>query len=160
MIRQVFPLLFVLFLFALQIFFHSLYGLAQTFPDLVPIALAIIAVRWRMGTTTVFCFAAGIMEDSFSTSFFGLNALAWVLAGIVGSTIKGSLFGNRLAVGVVLVAVLKLIHEIVYYIVYLWGSPGDMFMSLFFSIIAVFYSAGLALVFFLPLKRLVLESED
>jgi rod shape-determining protein MreD len=157
MIRQLFPFLFVFFLFSLQVFLHSLYGMAQTFPDLVPIALAIIAVRWGMGTTAVFCFLAGVMEDSFSTSFLGLNALAWILAGIAASLMKGSLYGNRVAVSVVLVAVLKIIHEIVYYAVYMWDSPGDMLNSFLYSPVAVVYSAGLALVFFIPLRRIILE---
>jgi len=158
MIRKLIPFVLLFILFFLQIFFHSLYGLVEALPDLIPIALAIAAIRWGMGWTALFGFLAGVVADSFSTSYLGLNSLAWVLAGTVGVSVKNSLYGNRVAVAVILVAILKAVHEIVYYVIYLWDFPGEIFSRMFIQVpVAVIYSAGLALVLFILTDRVVLE---
>ncbi len=158
MIRKLFPFILIFILFFLQISFHSLFGLVYALPDLIPITLAVAAIRWGMGWTALLGFIAGIIADSFATSFIGLNSLAWVISGSAGAAIKNSLYGNRLAVAVILVAILKALHEIIYYLFYLWDSPWE-FISRFFleAPVAIIYSAGLALVLFIITDSLVLE---
>ncbi len=158
MIQRLYPFLCIFLLFFLQLFFHSLFGRVAALPDLVPIAIAVAAVRWGVGGVALVGFIAGLIEDSFSTSHLGLNSLSWVGAATSGALIKGSLYGNRLAVAVILVAFLKVIHDVIYYVIYLWGMPGDIFTQLFFfTPLSVVYSAGLALVTFLLFQRQLLE---
>jgi rod shape-determining protein MreD len=158
MIRKALPFILIFLLFALQVFFHSLYGLVDALPDLIPIAIAVAAARWNPGGVAMLGFVAGVMEDSFSTSYLGLNSLAWTAAGTIGASIKSSLYGNRVAVAVILVAVLKAIHDVIFNVVYLWNSPGDLPARLFLEMpLAVVYSSGLGLIFFIILDRAVLE---
>jgi rod shape-determining protein MreD len=158
MIRKVLPFIIILLLLSLQVLFHSIFGLVEALPDLIPVALAVAAIRWGITGAAIAGFLAGVVEDSFATSLLGLNSLSWTLAGTIGSTIRSSLYGNRIAVAVILVAVLKVIHEIVYYVVYLWNTPGEILTRIFLHIpIASIYSAGMALVIFILLDRLDLE---
>ncbi len=158
MIRKVLPFIIILFLLSLQVFFHSIFGLVEALPDLIPIALAIAAIRWGLAGAVIAGFLAGVVEDSFATSLLGLNSLSWTLAGSIGSTIRSSLYGNRIAVAVILVAILKAVHDIVYYVVYLWNMPGDILTRMFLHVpIASVYSAGMAFVIFILLDRLDLD---
>ena len=158
MIRKVLPAILILLLLSLQVFFHSVFGLVDALPDLVPIAVAIAAIRWGTGGAALVGFLMGVVEDSFATSYLGLNPLSWTLAGAIGSSIRSSLYGNRVAVAVILVVILKAIHEIAYLVVYLWHTPGEMLSEiLLYTPLASIYSAGLALVLFLLTERLLLE---
>ena len=161
MIRILYPLLCIFILFFLQLFLHSVSGLVEALPDLIPIAMVVAIVRWGVGGVALVGFLAGLMEDSFSTSLLGLNSLSWVGAGTAGALIKSSLYGNRLVVAVILVATLKVIHDTIYYLIYLWGTPGDMLNQLFIlTPFAAFYSMGLALVIFIIFQRQLLEQGD
>jgi rod shape-determining protein MreD len=158
MIRRFFPAAFVSILLILHILFHSLVGLGNSLPDLVPIALVVVVIRGGMGWAASIGFLIGVLEDSFSTSFLGLNALAWMIAGTVGGSIRGTLYGNRVALSVILVALLKMIHEVVFTVVYLWGYPGEILSRLLFRApFSVIFSAGLALLLFLLLDRHLLS---
>jgi rod shape-determining protein MreD len=159
MIRKIAPILLVCFLLFLQVFFHSLYGWVDELPDLVPIALAIAALRWGMGWTGFIGFLAGVMEDSFSTSYLGLGSLSWIIAGMVGGSVRGSLYGNQLSVAVILVAIIKMIHDIIYNVVYLWDSPSDIPSRLFIHVpFAALYSVALSIVLFFFIGRFVLDT--
>jgi len=161
MIRSLFPAAFVLLLLALQVFFHSLSGLGDALPDLVPVALAIVALRHGMGWAALVGFLAGVFEDSFATSYLGLDALAWTIAGTVGGTLRGALYGNRVALAVILAGALKLIHDIIYAGFSLRGSPGDVAARmLLHAPLAAVYSAGLALVIFILFDRLLLVPRE
>jgi rod shape-determining protein MreD len=161
MIRRFFPAGFVFLLLVFQVFFHSLSGMTETLPDLVPIALTIVAVRRGMGWAAMVGFLAGVFEDSFATSHLGLNALAWTFAGSVGGAMRGSLYGNRVALSVILAGGLKLIHDIIYSVIYLRGAPADIASRLLIhGPLAAAYSAGLALVIFILLDRLLLVPRD
>lgn len=161
MIRALFPAVVVFLLLALQVFFHSLSGLGDTLPDLVPVALAIVALRHGMGWAALVGFLAGVFEDSFATSYLGLNALAWTIAGTVGGVMRGSLYGNRVALSVLLAGALELIHEVIYTAFSLRGSLGDVAARLLLHApLAAAYSAGLALVIFMLLDRLLLVPRE
>lgn len=161
MIRRFFPAGFVLLLLVFQVFFHSLSGMAETLPDLVPIALAIVAVRRGMGWAAMVGFLAGVFEDSFATSHLGLNALAWTIAGSIAGGVRGSLYGNRVALAVILAGGIKLVHDVIYSVVYLRGSPAGIAARLLIDgPLAAAYSAGLALVIFILLDRLLLLARE
>ncbi|OGF97603.1 MAG: rod shape-determining protein MreD [Candidatus Glassbacteria bacterium RBG_16_58_8] len=158
MIRNVFPVLFIVFLLSLQIFLHSLFGRVDSLPDFIPIVLTIAAMRWGIGGAAFLGFLTGLMEDSFSTTHLGLGALSWVVAGSLGASARGSLFGSRSLVAVILVIILKGAHDVLYYVVHLWNTPGEILPRLLLSTpLDVIVSAGLGFVTFVLLDRLLLE---
>ena len=158
MIRTVSLVLCICFLLFLQVFLHSPYGMLRFSPDLVPIAIAIAVMNWGRGGAAAVGFLAGIVEDSFSTSFLGLGSFSWILAGTIGGSSRGFLYGNRLTGATAIVDIIKMIHEIAYDPVYLWESPGDMIAQiLLHAPFEVFYSVILSLVFFGLAGRWTLE---
>jgi rod shape-determining protein MreD len=72
------------------------FGLGARAPDLLTVALLIVAREVRTGTAAGIGVAFGLLEDSFSVLAFGANAVAMCLVAILGSRSKDLFVGESL----------------------------------------------------------------
>jgi rod shape-determining protein MreD len=84
----------VLTLPILHFFLHVGFGFGGRAPDLLTVALLLVAREVRTGTAAGVGFAFGLLEDAFSILAFGANTLAMTLVGIAGAWSRDLLVGE------------------------------------------------------------------
>lgn len=70
------------------------FGLGARAPDLLTVALLVIAREVRAGAAAGIGFAFGLLEDAFSLLAFGANAVAMSLVGILGARSRDLFVGE------------------------------------------------------------------
>ena len=126
-------------------------------PDLVFILILRIALEGRVHQAILFGFSIGLLEDCYSTGFFGLNALLKGTAAFLVASYSEHIFKSNPLIQILLVVIAKTIHDIVYLLVLHVGEM-DQFFFIFFrhSLISIAYSGLLTPFIFLLLRPLSL----
>lgn len=80
----------------LHFLFQVGFGLGAKAPDLLTVALLILAREVRTGAAAGIGFTFGLLEDAFSVLAFGANALAMSVVGILGARSREFFVGESL----------------------------------------------------------------
>lgn len=86
----------VLVLAALHFLLHVTFGLGAVAPDLLVVALLVLARRVGMGVAALVGFAFGLMEDALSLVAFGANALSLAAVGALGARTRDLFVGDSI----------------------------------------------------------------
>lgn len=70
------------------------FGMGLAAPDLLTVALLIVARETRMGWAAGIGFLFGLLEDALTVLAFGANALTMTLIGIMGAATRALLVGD------------------------------------------------------------------
>ena len=125
--------LIAIVLLLLQTTFVPYISLAGYLPDLFLPWLVILALRRGQMEVTVTGFAVGLLQDAAATKFFGLAALSKTVACFVAgyffneNTTTQTLGSYRY---VFIVMLCSLIHDILYFTIFLQGSEGPMLATM------------------------------
>ncbi len=132
--NRTYVLLSGLALFVIQLFFIPLVGVFEFTPDLLVIWLVVVGIRRGHIEATVAGFAMGLLQDSVTTQFFGLAALAKTIAGFLSgyffneSTSEQTLGSYRLLAATALVSA---VHNLIYYSIFFQGREDSMLVAVF-----------------------------
>lgn len=86
----------VLVLVVLHFFLHLGLGLGPLAPDLLTVALLMVAREVPMGVAAGIGFVFGLLEDAFSLLAFGGNAIALTIVGAAGARTRELFVGDSL----------------------------------------------------------------
>ena len=124
--------LVVIGLLLLQTTFLPFIALGGYLPDLFILYLVYIALRRGQIEATISGFIIGLLQDIITPQFFGLAALSKTIAGFVAgyffneNTAEQTLGSYRY---VLLVALCSVVHDLLYFIIFLQGTGGSVFIS-------------------------------
>ena len=85
-------------------------------PDLILIAILLIAGRFGVITGTLIGFGIGIFQDALSASPIGISSMANCIVGFLAGNFKNYKFGTNIKVLVTIL--LMLIHGMIFYAIY------------------------------------------
>ena len=95
-------------------------------PDFPLIVLVWISFSQGQLSGTVFGFIAGWLQDIYSPTHLGLNALCKTLTGFgVGYFSQGAVVDNLLVQGIILFLA-TLLHDVLYFLILAWGQFLDV----------------------------------
>lgn len=83
-------------LFILHFLLHVGFGLGPEAPDLLTVALLLVAREVRMGAAAATGLAFGILEDALSVLAFGANSMALAVLGSLGALTRDLFVGDSL----------------------------------------------------------------
>lgn len=104
-------------LFLLHFFLHVGLGLGNVAPDLLTVALLLIAREVGVGTAAGTGLLFGLLEDALSVLSFGANGLAMTLIGAAGAATRDLFVGDSLVFLVSYFVAGKFIRDLVHWIV-------------------------------------------
>ena len=152
MTRQIKYLFLTFFLIIIQTQAFKLLSLEGITPDILTIWIVYIALKRGQLQATLWGFVIGLLFDLTTGNFIGLAALTKTIAGFTA----GYFFGENKAPAtlasyqfVLIVLLVSLIHNSIYFIAFTRGSEIGLFKAIFqFGLATTFYTAALA---FLPM---------
>jgi rod shape-determining protein MreD len=86
----------VTFLVLLHFGLHTGFGLGAVAPDLLSVALLVVAREVGTGTGAGIGFGFGLLEDAFSALAFGANAVAMTVVGALGTRTRDLFVGDSI----------------------------------------------------------------
>lgn len=92
--RRPVPRVLVVVLFILHFVLHVGFGIGRAAPDLLTIALLLMAREVGVGTAAGLGLFFGLLEDSLSVLAFGANSVAMTAIGILGSLTRDLFVGD------------------------------------------------------------------
>jgi len=113
--------LLVLVLVVLHFLLHVGLGLGREVPDLLTVALLLLAREVGMGAAAGWGFFFGLLEDAFSVLAFGANALALTLVGILGARTRDLFVGDSMLFLVAYLGGGKWVRDLIHWIA---AGPG------------------------------------
>ncbi len=129
-------------------------------PDLILIFVIIMSLRENKSSATLIGFFSGLIQDVFTTGFFGLSALTKSIVGFWGCFFQQPKKKYNLSIYVVTVTTLVLVHEIIYGFIYNLSSHFGFFRLVFqFIIPRSLYTLFLSVIVYLIFKPLFWQSE-
>lgn len=139
-------------LVALHFLLHVSFGLEGAAPDLLTLALLLVARKTGTGLAAALGFFMGLLEDAFSVLAFGASALAMTVVGILGARTRELFVGDSAVFLAAYLTMGKLLKDLIY-----WAVAGDTVREPFVkdvvldgSLGAIYVAAvGLVLIFFL-----------
>jgi hypothetical protein len=84
----------VVFLFVLHFVLHVGFGIGRAAPDLLTIALLLVAREMGLGGAAAVGLFFGLLEDSLSVLAFGANSAAMTAVGILGALTRDLFVGD------------------------------------------------------------------
>ncbi|HDL18561.1 MAG TPA: rod shape-determining protein MreD [Bacteroidetes bacterium] len=123
-------LVYILVLLA-QLTFANLLSVYSIKPDFVLIFVIYISFRFGRLWGGVGGFAAGIIEDSFITVLFGLNALCKTFVGFLVSVFPWRITGRATPDAALLLFLAALVHDFLFNVIYSLGSGTGLFFIFF-----------------------------
>jgi len=127
-------IIYLLLLFVETNLLH-LISIKNITPDLILIFVIIISFREDKSKATVIGFFAGIIQDVFTTNFFGLFALTKSIIGFSGGFLQQPNKKYSFVYNCISFMVLIFIHEFIYQFVFSLGAGIGFFKLLFYYII-------------------------
>jgi len=117
-------------------------------PDLILIYVLNISLMENRSRATIIGFFSGLIQDVFTTNFFGLSAFSKSVMGFVGVFFQQQRMEYRLLYFMTIFFVLIFFHELIYQLIYSLGG-GINFSDLFlYSIVPrTFYTLAVAAIF-------------
>lgn len=104
-------------LLVVHLFLHLGLGIGRGAPDLLTVALLLVARETGMGRGAGLGFFLGLMEDSFSVLAFGANTLSLTLVGILGARTRDLFVGDSILFFFSYLTVGKLLRDLIYWLV-------------------------------------------
>ena len=137
-----------------------LVSIRQITPDLVLILIIIISLREDRSKSTGIGFVAGLIQDTFTTGFLGLSALAKSIIGFLGVFFQQPKRKYNLSYFISVSFVLTIIHEFFYELIYNLGSHLGFFKLLFYYMIPrTLYTVVVSVIVYFLFKPLLWKTE-
>jgi rod shape-determining protein MreD len=122
----------------------SFTSILNIIPDILLIWIVYLAITRGQITATVYGFGTGLLIDLVSAQFLGLSALSKTIAGFLAgyfyheNKIEMTLSNYRF---IIIVSVISLIHNIIYFVIFTQGSDVGLFKAIFqFGIFSSLYT--------------------
>lgn len=129
-------------------------------PDLIFILIIIISLQENKSKSTLIGFFAGLGQDIFSTHFFGLAALTKSIAGFWGVFFQQPKRKYTLSSYTLTVAILALVHDIIFGIIYNLGTHFGFGRLMFqFILPGTLYTLLFAVIAYLIFKPVLWKTE-
>lgn len=152
-------IVYFLLLFAEKNLLHFI-AIKGIVPDLILIFVIIISLRENKSKATSIGFVAGLIQDIFSTYFFGLSALTKTIVGFWGVFFQQPKKKYMLSSYTIAVVILVLIHDIIFGIIYNLGTHSGFFRLMFqFVLPRALYTLLFAVITYLSFKPILWKSE-
>jgi cell shape-determining protein MreD len=139
-------------LFVFHFLLHVGFGIGDLAPDLLTVALLLVAREVELGTAAGVGLGFGLLEDSMSVFSFGTSGVAMTLVGMMGATTRDLFVGDsRLFIASYFLAG-KWIRELLH-----WVATGQAFREPFVNEVLVngFLSAAYAAAVGMALTELI-----
>lgn len=129
-------------------------------PDLILVFIIILSLRESRMQMIIFAFFAGLIQDSFTTGFFGLSALTKSTIAFLGIYFQQPKNKYNLSYYILTFVVLVSIHEVVYQFIYNLGSHLGFFNLVFYYMIPrTIYTIVFAVLAYLLFKSILWKSD-
>jgi len=143
-------ILFLLLLFFVHLLFYQYLVLGEVYPDLFLVLVVYSALRWGPEGGAFSGFACGIIQDSFSYTYFGLHALAKTVIGFAIGKVRHSFFSNKYLVQATIIITSKIIHDVIFYMIYFSrGEESFWRQMIFHTAPSAFYTCILGVALFI-----------
>ncbi|MDZ7262983.1 MAG: rod shape-determining protein MreD [candidate division KSB1 bacterium] len=145
-----------IFIFLVALFIEknliSFIAINDITPDLILIFVIIFSLRENRPESTIVGFAAGLVQDAFTTTFFGLSALTKTIVGFWGCFFHQPRRQYTLVYYMGTSLLLVLTHDLIYQIIYRLGGQVTLLKLLFYhalprSVYTLFAAAVIYLIF-------------
>ncbi|HUU30334.1 MAG TPA: rod shape-determining protein MreD [archaeon] len=144
-------IIFLLVLFFAHLLFYQYLSVGEVYPDLFLVLVVYSALRWGSVGGSVSGFICGMVQDSFSFTYFGLHVLTKTFIGFTIGKMRHSFFSNLYIVQAALIFSAKILHDAIFYGVYLFNSPGGFWHQIVFHTIpASLYTCSLGVLLYIP----------
>ncbi len=146
--RYAWSALIVVGILLLQTTFVPLLSLGGFVPDLLMIWIVFTAIRYGQIEATIAGFVVGLMSDVTATQFFGLAALSKTIGGFCAGYFYNEnkteqTLGTYHFIMIVLVC--SLIHNAVYYLIFLQGTDAPVLWNVIqYSIATAIYTGAIS----------------
>ena len=118
-------------------------------PDLILVYVLIFSLRENKSKVTIIGFTAGLIQDVFTTKFFGLSALTKSITGFIGVFFQQKRNEYKLLYYLTVFLVLIFIHELIYQFIYSLGGDIGFWRLLLYGIVPrTFYTLAVAVIFY------------
>ena len=152
-------IIYFLLLFAEKNLLHFI-SIKGVVPDLILIFVIIISLQENKSKSTIFGFIAGLIQDIFSTNFYGLFALTKSIVGFWGVFFQQPKKKYNLSSYAITVAILVLVHDIIFGIIYNLGTHTGFFRLMFqFILPGTIYTLIFAVITYLIIKPVLWKSD-
>jgi rod shape-determining protein MreD len=118
-------------LFIIHLLFYQYLAKGKIYPDLFLVLIIFAALRWGAAAGCVSGFLCGMVQDSFSYSFFGLHALCKTLIGFAIGKSRQAFYSNNILVQFIIIFSSKFIHDLIFYSIFLSRQSGSFWTQLF-----------------------------
>ena len=133
----------------------TLISINDVTPDIILIFIIIISLREERVRSTFIGFFAGLIQDAFTTAFFGLSALTKSIVGFWGNFFQQPKKKYTMVYYLMICLILVTVHEFIYQVIQNLGTNLKFFELVFFYIIPkILYTltfAALAYLIFRPM---------
>ena len=124
-------ILFLVVLFFVHLLFYEYLSTGKTYPDLFLVLTVFAALRWGAEAGSLSGFLTGLIQDSFGFTFFGLHALSSTIVGFIVGRTRQAFYGNNILVQFIIIFVAKVLHDLIFYGVYLSRQSGSFWGQIF-----------------------------
>ncbi len=146
-------ILFLLILFFIHLLFYQYLVLGEVYPDLFLVLVVYCALRWGPDGGSISGFICGIIQDSFSYTYFGLHAVAKIIIGFAIGKVRHSFFSNKYIVQAAIILTSKILHDIIFYSIYFSrGEESFWRQMIFHTAPSAFYTCILGVALFIMFR--------
>ena len=142
--------IFLVILFFTHLLLYQYLSVGKIFPDLFLVAVVYSALRLGPTGGSVSGFLCGIVQDSFSYTYFGLHAAVKTVVGFTIGKARHSFFSNNYLVQMTIIFVAKIIHDIIFYAFYFSGGEKSFWSQIFLHTLpSAIYTSVLGVALFI-----------
>ena len=124
--------------------FMAIYGVK---PNFIVIYIVFLSIKFGRLFGCIAGFFMGIIEDSFLTILFGLNAFCKSFVGFIADNVPAGLIGNNLLDIGFLLVLASLVHNFLYNWIYSFGADVSAIFLLFrFALPGALYTALIGMI--------------
>lgn len=136
--------------------FLNLISIKDVTPDIILIFIIIISLREERVRSTFMGFFGGLIQDAFTTAFFGLSALTKSIVGFWGNFFQQPKKKYTMAYFMLICLVLVSVHEFIYQVILKMGTNLNFFALIFFYIIPkIAYTLAFAAIAYLVFRPVI-----
>jgi rod shape-determining protein MreD len=123
------PVLTIVVFLGLQSTVAERIAIGSVAPDFVVVCVILFGLQRGPTQGALFGFAVGLLVDLGNPSYLGLNALTKTLVGYIGGRLRSAASPGALVLALVFFLA-ALVHDVVYFFVYLWPRVGSAVVSI------------------------------
>lgn len=141
--------------------FLSLIAIGDVTPDIILIFIIIISLREERVPSTVIGFVAGLIQDAFTTAFFGLSALTKSIVGFWGNFFQQPKKKYTIVYYLMICLVLISAHEFIYQVIQKLGTNIPFLALIVFHIIPrIIYTLVFAAIAYFVFRSAIWRSSN